>query len=390
MLDKIRYMIVYNRANRLNKRGEGLVHIMCYFRGRSIYFSTHVYVTPNQFKNGIIVNHPRSNELNYYLGKMKQDIENIELDYIKEGKLITLSLLKTAVKEHLAPSAKFIDFGKTAINNSDRKQGTIDGYKTLFNNLNLFKKDIRISDIDYNFIVKYDNWMKTTNIKHNTRIGRLRQLKALINEAVKRELITKNPFDNFKIPPMINKKGYITEEQLSNIENLTNLSPYTEIVRDAFLFGCYTRLRISDILTLKSDNIVDGWIHKTMVKTKFTVHIPIKTVYDGKALKLIEKYGSIEKLVNKIGKNNKMNRVLKDIFIAINAPTNYTFHTSRHTFATLLLNKGVAITSIQKMLGHTKLTTTQIYSEVSETTITNDLLKSLNSDLNSPESDKTI
>jgi site-specific recombinase XerD len=367
-------MVVYNRANRLNKRGEGLIHILAYLKKKSVYFTTHVYVKPNQFKDGLVVNHPNAESINYYLGKMKQDIENIELDYFKKGVVPTLPMIKTAVKEHLAPSAKFIDFGVKAVTSSDRKKGTIDGYKTLFNNLQKFKKDVLISDIDYNFIVKYDNWMKDSNIKHNTRIGRLRQLKALMNEALKREIITKNPFDRFKIPNMINKKGYVTEEQLKLIENLDTKHIY---VRDAFLFCCYCGLRISDLMTLTSEHIKDGWIHKKMIKTGFEVHIPISKVFDGKAIDIINKYGKIENLINKLGKNNEVNKALKSIFTDTGVPTTYTFHTSRHTFATLLINRGIPITTIQKMLGHTKLATTQIYSEVSTETIENDLIRNI-------------
>lgn len=240
-----------------------------------------------------------------------------------------------------------------------------------------YLKDVLLSDIDYDFIVKYDNWMQNSNIKHNTRVGRLRQLKALMNEAIKRELITKNPFNNFKIPAMINKKGYITEEQLKEIENLTNLNKYQTIIKDGFLFGCYTGLRISDILTLESKHIVNGWIHKKMIKTGFDVHIPINKIFEGKAEKIITKYDKIENLVNNLGKNNEINKTLKDIFKLVGVSNNFTFHTSRHTFATILLNKGVAITSVQKMLGHTKVSTTQIYAEVSQDTIEKDLIRSL-------------
>ena len=82
-------------------------------------------------------------------------------------------------------------------------------------------------------------------------------------------------------------------------------------------------------------------------------------------------------MINKLGKNNQVNKALKSIFTDIGAPTSYTFHTSRHTFATLLINRGIPITTIQKMLGHTKLATTQIYSEVSTETIENDLIRNI-------------
>lgn len=378
MINKIRYRIVFNRANRLNKRGEGLIHIEMTLNRHSCYVSTHIYVEPKSFKNGLIVSHTNANYLNAMLIKMKNEIELIEMGFFIKNSTPTLQMLKLAITESLAPSSKLIDFARNAIKNSDRKKQTLDGYETLFNNLEKFKNNILVSDIDYNFITKYDNWLKNSNISHNTRVGRLRQLKAIMNEAVKRNVITQNPFDNFKIPQMINKKGYLTEEQLRLIEELNITDKKTQYVKDAFLFCCYSGLRISDLLTLKSENINnDGWIHKKTIKTQKPIHVPISQVFDGKALKIIEKYSTIEKLVNKLGKNNEINKLLKPIFEKVGAPKTYTFHTSRHTFASLLLNRGIPITSIQKMLGHTKLSTTQIYGEVTQETIELDLMRSI-------------
>lgn len=95
-------------------------------------------------------------------------------------------------------------------------------------------------------------------------------------------------------------------------------------------------------------------------------------LFGGKATAILEKYECIEKL-NHIGCNADVNRTLKDIVTAAGISKRVTFHTSRHTFATLLLADGVAITTIQKLLGHTSVKTTQIYSEVLDDTLTNDL-----------------
>ena len=218
--------------------------------------------------------------------------------------------------------------------------------------------------------------MHLSGIAHNTRVGRLRQLKAILNEAQKRDIIAKNPFDLFKIPPMNSKKGFLTTKQLNKIEKQVVSGPVAT-VRDAFLFCCYTGLRFSDLVTLKSSDITKGWITKKMVKTNFTVEIPASEVFDGKAIAIIDRYGSIERLTRKLGTNATVNKHLKEVFRLAKIEGNFTFHTSRHTFASLTLQMGIPITSVQRMLGHQKLATTEIYSEVDRTTITKDIKKAL-------------
>lgn len=378
-LNKISYRPVFNRTNRLNQRGLGLIQIECLLNSKRVYFSTHIYVEPNQFYKGKVINHPLENEYNYAIYELQYSIERVEIDYLKRGISPTLEMLKSAIKESSAPSAKFIDFGRQIVFSSERKELTKNGYETLFNNMEKFRKGTLLSEVDYNYITKYDTWMKNGGIAHNTRVGRLRQIKAILNEAIKRDVISKNPFDLFKIQPMNNKKGFIDMKGILRIEKL-ELEGREDRVRDAFLFCCYCGLRFSDFITLDSSHINKGWITKTMVKTKFNVEIPIDTVFDGKALTIIDKYkGKIENLSKHIGCNASVNAMLKKIFAKakIEDGGKFTFHTSRHTFASLLLQQGVPITSVQKMLGHQKLSTTQIYGEVNKETIAKDIKKVL-------------
>ncbi len=83
----------------------------------------------------------------------------------------------------------------------------------------------------------YDKWLRESGIAHNTRISRLRLLRALLNEAAKRDLIHGNPFDRFRIQQMVSKKGFLTTEQLHRLEKLP-LKGQEDKVRDAFLVGC--------------------------------------------------------------------------------------------------------------------------------------------------------
>lgn len=369
MIKKIRYKLVYNRSGCLNQRGEGLVQIEAEQQKRKIYFSTHTYVLPEHFAHGCIVNTKNADGLNFALYSMIREIEGVELDYIKKGVDVTLPLLKEAVKAHLSPSAKLTDFGNEVVTSSERQLLTKKNYRTLFNNLERFRPGVLITDIDYQFVVRYDKWLRDGGIAHNTRASRLRLLRAILNEAKKRDIITVNPFDRFRIPGMVSKKGYLTMEQVEMIEAL-QLEGYEDLVRDGFLVGCYTGLRFSDVVSLRQEHIVDGWLVIAMLKTKFTVEIPIRNLFGGKMMKLIDKYGGdIGRLTKKLGSNAVVNKTLHSILETVGADAKITFHSSRHTFATLLGQQGVDITVVSKLLGHQKLQTTEIYREVDRRSI---------------------
>lgn len=375
MLDKIRYRLTFNRARRLNARGEGLIQIECAQYRRRVYFSTHTYVKPENFSRGYIVGLPHADSLNYALYTMMRDIEAVELEFIKKGTDVNLPMLREAVRSHISPAARLEDFGREVVEQSERKNLTKLNYRTLLNNIEKFRKNTLITDIDYQFVSAYDKFLRDSGIAHNTRISRLRLLRALLNEAVKRDIIHANPFDRFRIQQMVSKKGFLSTSQLHAIEKL-QLTGHADMVRDAFLVGCYTGLRFSDIISLRQDHISGNWLTKKMVKTGYTVEIPIAKLFGGKMLELVAKYnGNIGTLTKSLGSNSSVNKVLRTMLDSIGADAKITFHSSRHTFATLLGQKGVQLTTIQKLLGHRKLQTTQIYNEVDRKSITNDLAR---------------
>ena len=375
MLRKIRYKLVFNRSCRLNKRGEGLIEIECTQQKRRIYFTTHVYVKPENFSRGAVSGTPNADSLNFVLYNMIQEVEQVELEYIKKGVEVHLPMMREAIRAHISPAAKLADFGIKVVEQSERKNLTKLNYQTLLNNIEKFRKGALITDVDYQFVVSYDKWLRDSGIAHNTRISRLRLLRALLNEARKRDIIHINPFDRFRIQQMVSKKGFITIEQLHKLEKMT-LKGYEAKVRDAFLVGCYTGLRFSDIISLRNEHIDGGWLTKKMAKTGYIVELPIEELFGGKMILLIEKYnGNIERITKSLGSNASVNKTLRGILDRINIDPKITFHSSRHTFATHLGQAGVQLTTIQKLLGHQKLQTTQIYSEVDRKAITNDLKK---------------
>ena len=127
-MDKIRYRLVYNRQNTLNRQGTALVQVEAYLNQRKIYLKTNVYLKPECWsrEGAQVINHPQSNELNAMLYEYILYLQGIELGYWKRGIPATLSLLKDAVKKKSAVNISFSTFAKSAIDNSDKKQSTKD------------------------------------------------------------------------------------------------------------------------------------------------------------------------------------------------------------------------------------------------------------------------
>lgn len=375
--DKIRYRLVWNHARRLNRRGEGLVQVECQQGQRRVYFSTGVYLEPGHWEHGMVVDHELANDLNVILRRTRIDIERVELDFLKRDIRVTLPMLKEAVKANTTPTAQLVDFGRTVIDQSDRREVTKQSYRTMLNDIAQWRKGVRVDEVDYQFIVKYDQLLKDRRVAHNTRVGRLRLLRAVLNEAVKRDLIARNPFDRYHVEGMTSRRGFLTDDDVGRLRRLDHLNRKQRQVRDCFLFCCYTGLRFGDLRRLRIEHISDdGWIRMKMQKTGERVAIPYRELFDGRAAEMLASYGGDPyKMTRRLGDNSLVNRTLKDLLQMAGILTTFrvTFHTSRHTFASLLLQDGVPMTTVQKLLGHKRATTTEIYAEVTGDTILGDL-----------------
>ena len=375
--DKIRYRLVWNHARRLNKRGEGLVQVECQQGRRRVYFSTGVYLEPGHWERGMVVDHELANDLNVILRRTRIDIERVELDFLKRDIRVTLPMLKEAVNANTTPTAQLVDFGRTVIDQSDRREVTKQSYRTMLNDIAQWRKGVRVDEVDYQFIVKYDQLLKDRRVAHNTRVGRLRLLRAVLNEAVKRDLIARNPFDRYHVEGMTSRRGFLTDDDVGRLRRLDHLNRKQRQVRNCFLFCCYTGLRFGDLRRLRTVHISgDGWIRMEMQKTGEHVAIPYRELFDGRAADMLASYGGDPyKMTRRLGDNSLVNRTLKDLLQMAGVLTTFrvTFHTSRHTFASLLLQDGVPMTTVQKLLGHKRATTTEIYAEVTDDTILSDL-----------------
>ncbi len=264
---------------------------------------------------------------------------------------------------------------------------TTEKYLTKFLLAKLKVNDVYLKQLNYRFIIDFEQFLRTIRnsknenmLRNNGVMKHLERFKKMINLAIKLEWILKNPFQNFQLKFTKYDRQYLSERELELIESTYFKQERLERVKDIFLFSCYTGLSYVDVKELTTHQIVLGidnryWIHTKREKTNELVKVPILP----KALEIVEKYKLILTITNSekllpLYSNQKTNSYLKEIAKACAIHKNITFHVARHTFATtIMLSNGVPIETVSKLLGHTKLSTTQIYARVLEHKISEDI-----------------
>ena len=378
-MDKIKYRLVYNRKKQLNKQGTALVQVEALLNQRKVYFRTNLYLKPEHWnsRNAQVDNHPQAHDLNSMLFEFVLHLQAIELSLWKRGIPVTLSLLKDAIKKDKPVNVTFPVFARTYIQESDRKRSTKENLMTTITVLQEFRPGIDFKDITYTFLRDFEVHLKEKGNSVNTVAKHMRQLRTLVNEAINQGYIPSDayPFRKYKIKQEKGRKEFLTPDELKRLENL-DVDKKLRHVLDAFLFCCYTGLRYSDFCQLTPENIirVNGkrWLYFKSVKTDVEIRLPLHLLFEGKALAVLERYDIVTDFA-KIGPNSEANKYLAQLAAFARIRKHITYHTARHTCATLLVHQGVPITTVQKLLGHASVRTTEVYSEVLSNTIIRDL-----------------
>lgn len=377
---KIRYRLVYNRGKKLNKQGKALVQVEALLNRKKMYTSTDVYLRPSEWDSTcaqVAETHPNHKDLNIFLAEFIFELERAELSIRRRGMEPTLLMLKESIREGNRCDVSFAAFARKSIEQSDRRKRSKDNLYATLALLDQYAKGYDWGDLTYPFVRGLEVWLRDKGKSTNTIAKHLTNLRTLINEAVRMGYTSDaNPFDLYRIHSEKGQSSFLTVEELSAMERLEPDKPALRHVLDAFLYCCYTGLRYSDFVSLKSEHLVmhDGhmWMEKNSVKTGAELMLPLWLLGGGKAMHIMQAYPNIETFA-KIGCNPDVNRKLKILTDRAGIRKRITFHSARHTCATTLVYYGTPITTVQKVLGHSKISTTQIYSDVHQQTLVRDL-----------------
>lgn len=384
-MGKIKYRPVYNRQRKLNSQGKALLQIEAYLSGKRAYFSTHIYLTPQQWneKRCKVVHHPEADSLNYMLQAFVMELEHREMELWRTGVEVTIELLKQALRPEA--SSSFLDFVKLELDTARMKESTRKNQESTWKLLGNFQPKLKFEGVTLRFIQEFVSYMEEKGFGINTIAKHLKHLRTFVNWAIVKGHIKDEdyPFRRYRIKMEDGRHSYLTPEEMKRLEELVLADEYRSLQHtlDAFLFCCYTGLRYSDFVHLTEKNMVSlegkRWIVFSSVKTGVEVRLPVYLLFDGKACRLLDKYEGHWNEFFSLKSNTCVNHELHSIGKLAGIEKHFTFHTARHTNATLLIYRGANITTVQKLLGHRSVTTTEIYSEIMGKTIVRDLMKSI-------------
>ena len=253
------------------------------------------------------------------------------------------------------------------------KNGVPGSLRMLIYHLKKYKGDrILLKDVDVKYLNGFVRYLSSAisansgrqkrTLKQSTQHNIFASLKMIIHQAIKDELLTHDPTKSVDSPTTVQShKEYLTESEL---KKLIATPSRNEVVKTAFLFCCFTGLRLSDVRNLTWNHITTGSDNQKQLnfrqkKTKIENYIPLS--YNAIS-QLPEQHSSDS--VFPLPSDNAIRETLKKWVSDSGIDKHITFHCSRHTFATMMLTLGVDIYTTSKLLGHANVTTTTIYAKI--------------------------
>ncbi|MEZ4801144.1 MAG: site-specific integrase [Gelidibacter sp.] len=223
--------------------------------------------------------------------------------------------------------------------------------------------DIQLESIKSSFLTQYEYYLKTEkNFQQSSLNKVIQRFRRSIRYSVSEDYLKKDPFMLYKAKTVKKEIFYLSKEQLSTLEEKDFGIDRVNTIRDLFVFCCYTGLAFKEMVNLKKSQIVeefDGelWLIIKRAKTSRTYKVPLLP----QARQIMGNYEntSSEYLFKSIS-NANFNAYLKEIADIIGVQFNLTHHIARKTFATtVLLYNDVPMEIVSKLLGHSKMQTTQ-------------------------------
>ncbi|MGM0934517.1 MAG: site-specific integrase [Bacteroidota bacterium] len=342
----------------------------------------------------VVTDAPESLVLNNYLTKVKADILKIHQRFLFSDKpfsaqdIIDSYLGKDKLKK--AENQKMVlqifqehNDKVDRLVGKDFAAGTAERYRTAKKHLTVYIKkeyrrdDLPVKEVDFKFISGFEYYLKTERkCAHNSAVKYVVNFKKIIRIAYSNRWIKRDPFLNWKGKLKTVDREFLNQEEIQSIINKNLKNERLSLVKDIFIFACYTGLAYADVKKLTKDHLVKGidggmWIKSNRTKTKSKTNIPLLPT----AELILEKYSNDDtEFLLPILTNQKMNAYLKEIADLCSINKNLTFHLARHTFATTVtLSNGVPIESVSKMLGHKNLRATQHYAKILDRKVSDDM-----------------
>lgn len=394
----------YLKGDKKNQNGETAIYCKIFLGNDCTTFSTSKYILQerwsktNNLRNTLRVD----NEINLknYLKSLTDGIEEKYIEIIKTysgDDEITPSLLKKYCfdknPEHKITLLEIVEYHnkyfKKQVKKGDRADGSLEKYERMgcvikdYLETKYKLKDINFEKINRPFVYGLDEFLrfdrkhgKKSGLANNTTVKYIRNISVMVSHAKTMGLVTENPFSIYDGKLKDIDTTFLTLEELRRIEIKVFSNRRLDVVKDIFLFSCYTSYAPIDVMNLRQENYTldedfDNWLKTKRQKTKVKTHVlvipPLKRIID----KYKEDPECIEE--NRLvpnRSNSNMNAYLKEIADLCGIEKNLTWYVGRHTFATTVaLANGIPMEIISQIMGHKRITQTQHYAKLMDGTI---------------------
>ena len=383
----------YLRSNHVNKDGKSMVMLRCSLNGeRANFGSTGIGVDPKAWdctKSRVNGRNTEALSTNLQLSNLEDlvtsiyykyektdmlSLERIKQDYL--GKTVSTDTIMELFETHNEDIKKQVGCGGLSTTSYSKYELVRKRFAEMIMK-NYRRKDLRLTEVTSFVIHDFELYLRTEiGQSPNTATKTLKTFKSVILFGIRNGLMTNNPFANIRFHLKGVDRGYLEDDELNRLMNKEIGNKRLSLIRDLFVFSCFTGLAYIDLANLKGENIVTlngvEWIKGRRVKTGTLINVVLLDIPKRLILKYTDDKRRKEHLFPIIS-NQKMNEYLKEIAAICDIDKNLTCHIARHTFATMALSKGVPIESVSKMLGHTNIRTTQIYAKVTDKKIEHDM-----------------
>lgn len=395
------------------KEGKLPLYIRVSIDSKKATIATRFYINPTLWdkKTGKIkLGAPNAQLINAYLDRACNQLQQNYLNAIARGEQVTAQELKeeflgtkrgpnerTLMEAINFHNDKFLELAKSghAALSTWRKYNTTKNKIEAFLKYRFHKKDVALNEIRYSFAPDLEHYLFTREkLQVNTVYKTIKQLKKILRTCVDMEWIQVNPIDRFKCTYKNPERVVLSQTEIDTMMSAKFIDKRLEQIRDVFIFCCYTGFAYTDVFNLKPKDLVKGidgenWLTIYRQKTGERESVPLLPI----PLEIVRKYQDNSICIRKekllpVMSNQKYNQHLKTVGALCKIEKTLTSHIARHTFATTVtLSNGVPIETVSKMLGHTRLVTTQIYAKVLDHKISSDM-KALKEKL-APTEEKT-
>ncbi|WP_297101660.1 site-specific integrase [Draconibacterium sp.] len=384
----------YPRKSRLNDDGQLPIYVRFTVKSKRVDLSTGLFIQPKHWsdaKGRVKDRAPNAYTVNERLDKLKTEIQDYYNQLRSSGEEFSVSTIKDYLLEvdNKTGVLEVFDYYLESMlaKTGGYSKETYKHYKSSRKRLATFikdrykKNDYPVQTIKFGFLDAFDVYLKQKyKVHQNTAWNYHKHLRRVLNLAISMEHISINPYKKYKVGLAPTHREILTSDELDRLEQKKIQIKRLAIVRDIFVFACYTGLSYSDIHKLNKNHLHKGidkkdWIIIDRTKTDTRCRIPLLP----KAKQLLDKYSEYPTNENSgkllpVLSNQKMNGYLKELGDICGINKDITMHIARHTFATsVTLANGVPIETVSKILGHSSLKTTQIYAKVLDQKISEDM-----------------